>query len=240
MRRGHDDHHNGREQGFFRRLLNQLEREDVAPRAAIEALVVRFFHTHEPMTPEDLVSALRTEGVSITNHNADKLLRTLESYGLARSAEGGDGQRRYEHIHIDEHSDHLICLKCGRDIAFTSDELERAQQQAASRHNFRELFHQHRLYGLCEDCVREHARPLVPLRMILPGERAIIEQVAGGRGMRERFASMGLAVGDEIRVAQRSAFGQMVVQAGQARIAIGRQFSNRIIVSLLPGQDKKE
>ncbi len=218
---------------FGRRLLNHLERGAAADRATIEVLVDVFFSSEGPVTVEELVQQLNQRGVSSTHAQVSALLRRIVEYGLAKSEEGEDRQLRYSHDEVDDHSDHLICLRCGLDVTFRNEALERIQQEIANSHNFRQFYHKHKIYGLCPECAAHEQRQLIPLRLLLPGETAIIEQMAGGAGMRERLAAMGLALGDRVTVLSRSLMGQMVLQSGESRLAVGREFSNRVFVTML-------
>jgi len=229
----HGTVHESISQCFGRRLLNQLERSQLADRSTLEALIEVFFSIESAVTVEELVQELAQRGISSTHTQVSSILRQIVEYGLATAEEGTDRQPRYSHDEVDDHSDHLICLRCGADILFRNEALERIQQEIANDHGFRQFYHKHKIYGLCPECAAHEQHQLIPLRLLLPGETAIIEQMAGGAGMRERLSSMGLALGERVTVVSRSLMGQMVLQAGESRIAVGREFSNRVFVTML-------
>ncbi|HSO47877.1 MAG TPA: transcriptional repressor, partial [Rhizobiaceae bacterium] len=58
-----------------------------------------------------------------------------------------DGRSRYEAASEDHH-DHLIDLKSGEVIEFTSSEIERLQEEIAARLGFRLVDHRLELYGV--------------------------------------------------------------------------------------------
>ena len=175
---------------FSRRLLNQLEHNQTLDRTCLEVLIDIFFSSEGGMTVEELVAGLAQRGVSTTHAQVASALRQIVEYGLARAEEGPDRQLRYSHDEVDDHSDHLICLRCGLDLPFRNEALERIQQDIANTHGFRQFYHKHKIYGLCPKCAASEQRQLIPLRLLLPGETAIIEQMAGGAGMRERLSSI--------------------------------------------------
>ncbi len=225
------DEHLGR--GFKRRLLNLLENEASANRDTLAEFLETFFKSDESVTVDELVHKLNDKGVPITHNHVSKAMRILEEYELARRSDPEERVASFEHMHLQDHADHLICLKCGKMIPFMDEHIELAQQAVVDQHNFRPLYHRHQIYGVCEECAKLGDRQLTPMRLVLPNERAVIEQMAGGMGMRRRLSSMGLMVGDEITIVSRSVLGQMVILSGDKKIAIGREFSNRIFVSLL-------
>jgi len=61
---------------------------------------------------------------------------------------------------------------------------------------------------------------LMPLSLLKEGEEGIVRSVQGGRGLISRLASMGISQNARIRVLQ-SAGGRFIVEAADARIALG-------------------
>ena len=75
--------------------------------------------------------------------------------------------------------------------------------------------------------------PSMPLAMACAGEKVHIHSVAGGRGVHQRLASMGLSVGSEIEVIKRGIPGPFLVGLGDTRLAIGVGIAHKIMVSPL-------
>ena len=73
--------------------------------------------------------------------------------------------------------------------------------------------------------------PSMPLAMACAGERVHIHSVAGGRGVHQRLASMGLSVGSEIEIIKRGIPGPFLVGFGDTRLAIGAGIAHKIMVS---------
>lgn len=69
-----------------------------------------------------------------------------------------------------------------------------------------------------------------PLATLPPGEEAIVVEVQGGHGLRNRLTAMGLIPGTPVRLLQNRSSGPVLVQVRDARIALGRGVAHKIIV----------
>jgi len=78
---------------------------------------------------------------------------------------------------------------------------------------------------------------LIPLSLLKEGEEGIVRSVQGGKGMISRLASMGISQNARIRVLQ-SAGGRFIVEASDARIALGWfEVSHISVVRSRPGRE---
>jgi ferrous iron transport protein A len=68
-----------------------------------------------------------------------------------------------------------------------------------------------------------------PLAMAQEGERLRIHLLRGGKGLEMRLTALGLNVGSELTVSQRSG-DSLVVLRGDARIALGAGMAHKIMV----------
>ncbi len=71
----------------------------------------------------------------------------------------------------------------------------------------------------------------MPLAMAGTGQKVWVHSLAGGRGMEQRLASMGLNVGSEVEVISKGHSGPVIVATGNTRMAIGSGMAHKIIVS---------
>ena len=69
-----------------------------------------------------------------------------------------------------------------------------------------------------------------PLAMLSPGEEALVVEVQGGHGLRHRLMAMGLRPGLPVRLLHRHGAGPVLVQVGEARLALGRGLAQKILV----------
>ena len=155
---------------------------------------------------------------------------TIEAFlRSARQSRFDNGVVRYEHHHLGDHHDHMICTKCGRILEFKEDRLEKYQIQIAASHGFHMLRHKMEIYGICADCLKERSRQM-PLTMAKAGERLVIREISGGASVRMRLLAMGLRQGDRIEVITNDGQGQLAVAVDLKRYALGRGLAQKIVV----------
>jgi Fur family ferric uptake transcriptional regulator len=164
-------------------------------------------------------------------HDADvacarAVLRRLEKLGVAKRVMVAGGEV-WEHLHVGEHHDHLICVRCGKVAEFVDQGIEARQVEQARLAGFRPLTHRLQIYGLCPECVGRHGET-VPLSELSVGERGEIESLAGGRGSRRRLEEMGLLPGTVIEVL--ASLGLKLVLVRGARLALSHGLARKVMV----------
>lgn len=115
-------------------------------------IVKAVFAIHEHFSVDDLFVALRLDGKRISKTTLYRNLPLLIESGLIRRVPGDAANSRYEHIVGHPHHDHLICLECGREIEFSSDPIERAQDEVCKIYDFEPVRHRLGIWGYCRDC----------------------------------------------------------------------------------------
>ena len=70
---------------------------------------------------------------------------------------------------------------------------------------------------------------MLPLSMVDVGEKAVIRKITGNEKIRQRLAELGFVVDEEVTVLSGS-YGNIIVKVKEARIAIGMDMANRIMV----------
>jgi ferrous iron transport protein A len=68
----------------------------------------------------------------------------------------------------------------------------------------------------------------VPMSALRTGEKGVVIEIAGGRGLLERMTSLGFVPGTEVAILQNFGHGPIIVRARDARIALGRGLAGRI------------
>ena len=76
-----------------------------------------------------------------------RTVKLLEEFDIIARHEFRDGRSRYEPASEDHH-DHLIDLKSGQVIEFTSSEIEKLQVEIARQHGYKLVDHRLELYGI--------------------------------------------------------------------------------------------
>jgi Fur family ferric uptake transcriptional regulator len=210
----------------FKKLFQQERVENFEER--LKVLEV-FLSLEKHVTVDDLVERLKAKGVHFSTDFVRDTLKMLSRLGFARQSRFDNGVVRYEHHHLGDHHDHMVCTKCGKIIEFKDDRLESYQIKVAAQYGFHMLRHKMELYGICVDCLRERAR-VMPLTMAKAGEKLLIREITGGASVRIRLMSMGLRQGDAIEVITNSSQGQLAISADLKRYVLGRGLAQKIVV----------
>ena len=131
-------------------LASYLDENTLKHTKQRQAILEVFLEARGHITSEDLFKKVRELYSHIGHTTVYRTLRLLCDAGLASERRFDDGATRYEAKR--QHHDHLVCLRCGKIIAFESSMIEGAQQNIAKQPSFRLLRHRHELYGYCSDC----------------------------------------------------------------------------------------
>ena len=68
-----------------------------------------------------------------------------------------------------------------------------------------------------------------PLSHVNEGEKVIVREVNGGRGINLRLCELGIGIGSSMTVIQNSG-GPVIVSYGDSRMALGKGVSTKILV----------
>ncbi|MBI5592604.1 MAG: transcriptional repressor [Deltaproteobacteria bacterium] len=194
-----------------------------------------FLNSEHHVTAGELVSLIEQNGHTLSPDFVLETLKLMCRFGFAQKNRFEDGHIRYEHMHLGEHHDHMICTRCNAIVEFQNDELEVLQLKIASGFGFHTLQHKMELYGICARCMKDHAQ-LMSLTQANQGERVKVKEFIGGSESRMRLLSMGLRIGDEVQVITNIGKGQMAIAVDFKRFVIGRGLAQKIMV--LPIQEE--
>lgn len=199
------------------------------------AVLEVFLRTEHHVTLKELADAVRQSGHRLDDEFVRETIDLMCHYGFARVNRFDNGNIRYEHRHLGQHHDHLICTKCKKIIEFENEEIERLQRKIASNHGFHMLQHKMELYGICRECLARRD-VVISLDAARTGERLKVVAFNGGARFKLRLLTMGLRVGDEIEVITNIHSGQVVVAADYNRLVLGQGLASKIMVSPVTGQ----
>lgn len=211
----------------FRKLFKQEHIDNFEDRFKI---LEAFLQTEKHVTVDELVEILESNGWHLENDFVRETLKLMCRFGFARKSRFDNGYIRYEHHHLGQHHDHMVCTKCRKIIEFTDESLEQLQIQIAAAHGFHMLQHRMEIYGICSDCLKDRIQ-LMPLVMAKPGERLVVKEITGGAGTRMRLLTLGLRLGDKIEVITNNSQGQLAIAAEFKRYVLGRGLAQKIFVS---------
>lgn len=188
-----------------------------------------FLQTEKHVTVDELIQLLEQNGWKLNPQFVRETLKLLCRFGFAHKSRFDNGQVRYEHRHLGQHHDHMICTKCRKIIEFEEDQLEKLQIQISASHGFHMLQHKMEIYGICSVCLKNRIQ-LIPLTMAKPGEKLVLKEFNGGSNVRMRLLTMGLRLGDKIEVITNNSQGQIAVALDFKRYVLGRGLAQKIMV----------
>ncbi|QTA83658.1 Ferric uptake regulator [Desulfonema limicola] len=221
-------HHQEKEQ--FKQLFSRENIDKFEDRFKILEI---FLQSEQHVTEQDLIQSLNKNGHEFNPEFVADTLNLMCRFGFAQKNEFDDGVIRYEHRHLGDNHDHMICTRCGKITEFRDHELEAMHVRVASMHGFHMLQHGLSIYGICSECISQRT-PLIPLALGQKREILTVSEFTGGMASRMRLLSMGLRIGDKVEIISNSGNGQLVIAVDCKRYAIGRGLAEKILVR--PGQ----
>ncbi len=200
------------------------------------AVLEVFLRTEHHVTVMELADLLRGQGRSLDLEFVKETLDLMCHYGFAKQNRFNNGEPRYEHLHLGQHHDHMICTKCKGIFEFQNETIEKLQLKIAAENGFHMLQHRMELYGICRRCMARQDM-VIALERARKGERVVIKSFTGGAASRLRLLSMGLRIGDVVEVITNVSQGQLVIAVDFKRLVLGRGLAQKIQVALAPEQD---
>ena len=210
----------------FKELFRQENIDDFEERFKVLEV---FLQTEHHVTVGELVKILDKNGYKVKSDFVRDTLKLMCRFGFARTNRFDNGKVLYEHRHLGQHHDHMVCTKCRRIVEFHDEQLERLQAQIAEAYDFHMLQHKMEIYGICSECLKDRVQ-LMSLVTAKQGERLIIKDFTGGAKARMRLLTMGLRLDDEIEIITNQNRGRLVVAADNKRYALGRGLAQKILV----------
>ena len=212
----------------FCKLFSQDQIGDFEDRFAV---MEAFMQTDGHVTSAQMIERLNNLGHRLAPEFIRDTMKLMCQYGFANKHQFDNGDVLYEHLHLGQHHDHMVCTKCRKIVEFEDPQLEALQIKAAERHGFHLLQHKMEMYGICAQCM-SHRRKLLLLSEAPKGERLVIARLDGGPMARARLMAMGLRIGDTVDVITNSGHGQLVVGVDNKRIVLGRGLAQKLLVQV--------
>jgi Fur family ferric uptake transcriptional regulator len=210
----------------FKKLFRQEQIDHFEDRFKVLEV---FLQTEKHVTTEDMIEHLNRVGWHLEPEFVRETMKLMCRFGFAQKSRFDNGDLRYEHRHLGQHHDHMVCTKCKKIIEFENEQLEDLQINIAAMYGFHMLQHKMEIYGICDTCLEERIQ-LMTLVMARPGERLVLKDFEGGVGARMRLISMGLRLGDEIEVLSNNNQGQIAIAADFKRYVLGKGLAQKIRV----------
>jgi Fur family transcriptional regulator, ferric uptake regulator len=133
------------------RLSDELRRNArklTGPRKALLEALQRQDH---PVTIKEITARLKTGCDLTTIYRSMHLLETL---GLVKRFDFGDGIARFELVQQgeDDHHHHLICTGCSRVVEIEDCFPEELEERIARGNGFASITHRLEFFGVCPEC----------------------------------------------------------------------------------------
>ena len=133
-------------------LTGRLRRRDFKlthPRRAVLAALQR---QHRPLTIKEIFAALCPGACDLAS--VYRSIRALESAGVVKAFEFGDGVRRYELLAEgdDGHHHHLVCTRCAEVVELSECSMEDLEQRIAQSNGYQAVTHKLEFFGVCPEC----------------------------------------------------------------------------------------
>jgi len=102
--------------------------------------------------PEELYIRMKNHGSKVSRASVYRTLPLLLESGFIEVVERFDRHTHYEKVDNKKHHDHMICIKCGKIIEFSSPTLELLQEEICEKEQFKMIRHTLEIFGYCSNC----------------------------------------------------------------------------------------
>jgi Fur family transcriptional regulator, ferric uptake regulator len=106
----------------------------------------------EHFDADSLYERFKNKGLRISRDTVYRTIPLLLESGIIQKSVGEGKREFFEPVSTKGHHDHMVCVRCGKIIEFTCEEIERMQEKVCEDHGFQLIFHDHRLFGACRSC----------------------------------------------------------------------------------------
>jgi len=129
-----------------------LERRKLKYTSERRSILKAVLSTHTHFDADWLFVEMRSSGAKASKATIYRSLVLLCEVGILREVFRGPHGAHYEHVYGHEHHEHMICLRCGRIMEFTSGYLEELQEEACRSQGFLPQRHHLQVFGYCKEC----------------------------------------------------------------------------------------
>ncbi|UCE63826.1 MAG: transcriptional repressor [Nitrospirota bacterium] len=113
--------------------------------------ILNAFLKMEHVTAEQMYHLLAKKDPHIGLATIYRTLKLFCETGLAQERHFGT-QTQFDNVAQKGHHDHMICTSCGKIVEFQNCQIEKLQEEVATKNGFSIQTHKLELYGLCGNC----------------------------------------------------------------------------------------
>lgn len=103
------------------------------------------------LSAEDLYNLLKVSGEEVGLATVYRVLTQFEAAGIVTKHNFEENCAVFE-LSMQDHHDHLVCIKCDAIIEFFDDIIETRQREIAKGYDFEITDHSLSIYGVCNKC----------------------------------------------------------------------------------------
>lgn len=129
----------------FRRHLKSRNLKYTPERADILAAIIERDTLFEV---EELLMDMRAAGYRVSKATLYRTIKLLQEAGIVTQALFDPKQAHYQLIYGKAPKDYLVCMKTGRHVEFTSDELIELRNRICREHGWEPVGHRFLVYGI--------------------------------------------------------------------------------------------
>ncbi len=216
------------EKDQFRKLFKRKKIDKFDKRFQILKI---FLKIEGHVSLSELLLISKKKGISAKNSFIKSTMDLMCEYGFAHKYKFKNKELRYEHMHLGQHHDHMICIKCSDVLEFKNKTIEKLQLLICKNHNFHILQHRMDLYGICSKCIKNKKKKFL-LSDASEGEILIIKKIIAKKKTLMYLYSLGIKIGDTVELIMNSSKKHIVIALESKRIIISYSLSRKIIVSI--------
>ncbi len=146
-------------QQFEKRFQSLLEERGLKFTYERKNIFEEVCHVKEHFDADSLYERFKNKGMRISRDTVYRTIPLLLESGVIQKSVGEGKREFFERVSAKGHHDHMVCVRCGKIIEFTCDEIEEMQEQVCKKYGFQLIFHDHRLFGACRDCQSSKKNP---------------------------------------------------------------------------------
>ena len=115
-------------------------------------------HLKSHFDADSLYERFKHKGLRISRDTVYRTIPLLLESGVVQKSVGEGKREFFETVSPKGHHDHMVCVRCGKFIEFQCNEIEELQEKICREREFRLIFHDHRLFGICKNCQEENRK----------------------------------------------------------------------------------
>ena len=134
---------------IFRSYLKENRLKFTPKRKAILDCV---FSLNKHFDVDEIYENLRRNNKKVSRASIYRTMLLLVKSNLVKGTVCSTKMGNYEHVFGHAHHDHMMCIRCGKVIEFTNDEIEKLQDDVCEKYGFQPIEHKLVIRGYCRSC----------------------------------------------------------------------------------------